>query len=44
VTYAIDTAARRHTWSYPSGGHLAVSPDGRLLIVDQTKITAINIR
>ena len=44
ATYAIDTSARRHTWSYPSGGSLAVTPDGRLLIVSQTKITAIDIR
>lgn len=44
ATYAIDTAARRHTWSYPAGGNLAVTPDGRLLIVGQTKITAVNIR
>jgi outer membrane protein assembly factor BamB len=44
ATYAIDAAARRHTWSHPSGGHLAVTPDGRLLIVEQMKVTAVNIR
>ncbi len=44
-TYAIDMSSRRHTWSYPSGGHLTVTPDGLLLIVEPTgKITAINIR
>jgi outer membrane protein assembly factor BamB len=44
-TYAIDISSRRHTWSYPSGGHLAVTPDGLLLIVEPAgKITAINIR
>lgn len=44
ATYAIDTAARRHTWAHPSGGHLAVTPDGLLLIVEQKKITAVDIR
>lgn len=44
-TYAIDIPSRRHTWSYPSSGHLAVTPDGLLLIVEPAgKITAINIR
>lgn len=44
-TYAIDMAARRATWSYPAGGHLAVSKDGKLIIAQSTgKLTAIALK
>ena len=45
TTYAIDLGARLHGWSYPAGGHLALSSDGLLLIAQPTgKLTAIRVR
>ncbi|HEX8430932.1 MAG TPA: Ig-like domain-containing protein, partial [Longimicrobium sp.] len=32
TTYAVDLAARRHTWVYPVGGKLSMSKEGLLLI------------
>jgi hypothetical protein len=44
-TYAIDLAARRHTWSYPAFGQLSVSRDGLLFIArTDGKVTAIDLR
>jgi hypothetical protein len=45
TTYAIDLSARLSGWSYPAGGHLALSSDGLLLIAQPTgKLTAIRVR
>lgn len=34
-TYAVDVNARQHVWSYPAGGHLALTRDGILVITQQ---------
>jgi hypothetical protein len=45
ATYAVDLGARRATWSYPAGGHLAVSSQGVLLIArTDGRLSAISIR
>jgi hypothetical protein len=45
TTYAVDLGARLQGWSYPAGGHLALSSDGLLLIAQPTgKLTAIRVR
>lgn len=44
-TYAVDLSARQHTWSYPAGGHLALSGDGVLLIAQPNgNVAAIGVR
>jgi hypothetical protein len=44
-TYAIDLGARRQVWSWPAGGHLALSPQGVLLIAGADgSVTAITVR
>lgn len=44
-TYAVDLAARVHSWSYPAGGHLALSRDGVLFIAQANgKLAAITVR
>lgn len=44
-TYAVDIQARRHTWSYPAGGHLAVSAEGVLFIARADgRVSAIDLR
>ena len=47
TTYAIDLAAHVSAWSYPSGGHLILSSEGRLLIAeskDGGTVTALTAR
>jgi uncharacterized protein YjdB len=44
-TYAIDLGSHRQVWSYPAGGHLALSNQGLLLIAQSNgKLTAIGVR
>jgi outer membrane protein assembly factor BamB len=44
-TYAIDLGTRRHVWSYPAGGHLAISKDGVLFIARADgKLSAVSLR
>lgn len=44
-TYAVDLAARRHVWSYPAGGHLALDGDGILLIAQANgSVSAVSVR
>jgi|GEM_PF-1755179 len=45
TTYAVDLAARRHTWVYPAGGQLSMSKEGLLLIARPNgRLTAIDVR
>jgi hypothetical protein len=44
-TYAVDLAARRHTWSYAAAGQLSMSKEGLLLIAQPDgKLSAISVR
>lgn len=44
-TYAVDLATRRHTWSYPAGGHISISRDGVLFIARADgKLSAVDLR
>ncbi|HEU4451936.1 MAG TPA: PQQ-binding-like beta-propeller repeat protein [Longimicrobium sp.] len=44
-TYAVDMAARRHTWSHPATGHLSMTREGILVIArNDGKLTAIDVR
>lgn len=44
-TYAVDLAARRHVWSHPAGGHLALGDDGILLIAQANgSVSAVAVR
>jgi len=42
-TFAIDIASRRHVWSTPRTGHLALSSNGVLYIVARTRIDAYDL-
>ena len=45
TTYALDIGARLQAWSYPAGGHLALSKDGLLLVAQASgTLTAIDVR
>ena len=45
TTFALDIGSRRQVWSYPAGGHLALSPQGVLLIAGTNgSVTAISVR
>lgn len=45
TTFAVDLGARRQVWSYPAGGHLALSSQGVLLIAGaNSSVTAITVR
>lgn len=45
ATYAVDLEARRQVWSYPAGGHLALTPQGVLFIARADgKLSAISVR
>jgi outer membrane protein assembly factor BamB len=44
-TYAVDLASRTQVWSYPAGGHLALSAQGILFIAQSSgRLTAISVR
>ena len=44
-TYAVDLASRTHVWSYPAGGHLALSAQGILFIAQTSgRLTAVSMR
>lgn len=45
MTYAVDVATQKQVWSYPAGGHLALSAEGTLLIAQSNgKLAAIAVR
>ena len=44
-TYAVDLASHAQAWSYPAGGHLALSAQGILFIAQSSgKLTAVSMR
>ena len=44
-TYAVDLASRQQVWSYPAGGHLALSAQGILFIAQSSgRLSAISTR
>ena len=44
-TYAVDLASHAQVWSYPAGGHLALSSQGILFIAQSSgKLTAVSVR
>jgi hypothetical protein len=44
-TYAVDRATRQQVWSYPAGGHLALSAQGILFIAQSSgRLVAISVR
>ncbi|GLC25532.1 hypothetical protein rosag_20450 [Roseisolibacter agri] len=45
ATYAVDLATRRHVWSYPGGGALALNANGVLFIAQANgRLAAITLR
>jgi len=45
ATYALDRATRQQVWSYPAGGHLALSAQGILFIAQSSgRLTAISVK
>jgi hypothetical protein len=44
-TYAVDLATQQPVWSYPAGGHLALSAQGILFIAQSSgRLTAVSVR
>jgi len=44
-TYAVDLTTRQQVWSYPAGGHLALSAQGILFIAQSSgRLTAVSVR
>lgn len=43
VTHAVDLFTRAHVWSYPAGGHLALSEDTLYVASSQGTLTAISL-
>ena len=45
TTYALDLGAQRQVWTYPAGGHLALSTQGVLLIAGlDGRLSAVTVR
>lgn len=44
ATYAIDMSTHKPVWSYPAGGHLALSRSGILYIQNLEAVVAVNLK